>query len=78
MREVADLRARAVDDLLVGVDERVELGLQRLDLGGELALERRLGAGADGGQPVLDLAQRQEPEAHLEQRDGNEADAGER
>ena len=39
MSEVTDLRARAVDDILVGVDERVELGLQWLDLGRQLAFE---------------------------------------
>ena len=28
MREVADLRARPIDDVLIGLDQRVELGLQ--------------------------------------------------
>ena len=78
MRQVADLRARALDDLLVGADERVELGLQRLDLGGQVALELLERARADAGQAALDLAQRQQPEPHLEQRHGDEAEAGER
>ena len=78
MREIADLRAGAVDDRLVGADQRVELRLQRLDLGGQLAFEAARRPGADGSQAALDLAQRQQAEAHLEQRHRDEAEAGQR
>ena len=78
VREIADLRAGAVDDVLVGEDERVELDLKRLDLGRRLAFELGRLARAYLRQALLDAAQRQEPEPHLKQRDGNEPEAGER
>ena len=39
--EVADVGARALDQRLVVIEQRVELGRERLDLGGEVALEAR-------------------------------------
>ena len=72
------MRARALDDVLVGLEERVELLLQRLDLVRQVDVEAGRLAGADGGQALLHLGQRQEAEADLEQRDGEEADAGQR
>ena len=78
MRQVADVGARALDDVLVGLEERVELLLQRLDLVGQVDIEPRRLAGADGGQALLHLGQRQQAEADLEQRDGEQADAGQR
>ena len=78
MRQVADVRARALDDVLVGLEQRVQLLLQRLDLVGQVDIEPRRLAGADGGQALLHLGQRQQAEADLEQRRGEQADAGQR
>ena len=47
MREIADMGARALDDLAVGVDQRVGLARQRRDLDREVAVEPLRRAGAD-------------------------------
>ena len=47
MREIADMGAGALDDLAVGVDQRVGLARQRLDLDRERADELLGLAGAD-------------------------------
>jgi len=39
VRQIADLRAGAIDDVLIGLNEGVELGLHRLDLGRQPACE---------------------------------------
>ena len=39
MCEVADLGARPIDYVLIGLDQRVELGLKRFDFGRKLTLE---------------------------------------
>ena len=78
VREIADVGARPLDDLLVGLEQRVELLLQRLDLGGELAVEPRRLARADRRQALLHPRQREQAEADLEQGDGEQAEAGQR
>ena len=47
MREIADMRAGALDDLAVRVDQRIGLARERRDLLREAALEPFGGAGAD-------------------------------
>ena len=66
MREIADMGARALDDFLVGVDQRVGLARERRDLFGKLPGQTLGGAGADGGEAVGDALERGEAEAHLE------------
>ncbi len=78
MREIADVGARTLDDLLVGFEQRVELLLQRLDLGGQIAFEPGGLARSDRSQALLHARQRKQPEPDLEQRDGEQTDAGQR
>ena len=52
MREIADMGARALDDLAVGVDQRVGLARERRDLDREVAFEPLGGARADGGEAL--------------------------
>ena len=66
MREIADMGARALDDFLVGVDQRIGLARERRDLVGELPGQPLGAAGADGGEAVGDALERGEAEAHLE------------
>ena len=66
MREIADMGARALDDFLVGVDQRIGLARERRDLFGELPGKMLGVAGADGGEAVGDALERGEAEAHLE------------
>ena len=67
VRQVADVGARPLDDVLVGFEERVELLLQRLDLLRQADVEPGGLARADGGQALLHLGQREQAEADLEQ-----------
>jgi hypothetical protein len=73
MREIADMGARPLDDLPVGLDQGIELLLQRPDLGGEFAIQPLRIAGADRRKVVPDGPQRREPEPDLEQRCYQEA-----
>ena len=66
MREIADMGAGALDDFLVGVDQRIGLARQRRDLFGELSGQPLGGAGADGGEAVGNALERRETEPHLE------------
>ena len=66
MREIADMGARALDDLAIGVDQRVGLARQRRDLDREVALEPLGVAGADRGEARGDALERRKAEAHLE------------
>ena len=50
MREIADMGARALDDLAVGVEQRIGLARQRRDLDRKLAFEPLGLAGADRGK----------------------------
>ena len=68
VREIADVGARARDDLAVGVDERVGLARERGDLDRKAAFQPLGGAGADGGQALGDAIERRETEAHLKGR----------
>ena len=70
MREIADMGARALDDLAVGVDQRIGLARQRRDLDRELAFQPLGAAGADVGDRFRDALQRRKTEANLE--DGGE------
>ena len=67
MREIADMGARAVDDLAIGLDQRIQFLLQRPDLLGQLAFELLGFARADLCQVLSHGAQRRESEAHLEE-----------
>ena len=58
--------ARALDDFLVGVDQRIGLARERRDLLGKLPGEPLGAAGADGGEAVGDALERRQTEAHLE------------
>ena len=56
MREIADMGARALDDLAVGVDQRIGLARQRRDLDRETAFEPLGRAGADRRQAARKCA----------------------
>ena len=56
MREIADMGARALDDLAVGVEQRVGLARERRDLDREVAFEPFGAAGADRGEPFARCA----------------------
>ena len=66
MREIADMGARALDNFLVGVDQRIGLARKRRDLFGKLPGQPLGGAGADGGETVGDALERRETKPHLE------------
>ena len=68
MREIADMGARAIDDLAVGVDQRIGLAHQRRDLDREAAFEPFRRAGADRGEALGDALERRQAVAHLEGR----------
>ena len=59
---------RALDDLAVGVDQRVGLARQGCDLDREFALQPLGAAGADVGDGIGDALERREAEADLEDR----------
>ena len=67
MGEIADMGARPIDDLAIGLDQRVQLLLQRPDLVGQLAFELLGLARADRGEVLADGAQGLQPEADLEE-----------
>jgi len=56
VRQIADMGAGALDDLAIGVDQRIGLARERLDLDREAAGQPLGGAGADGGQAFRDAA----------------------
>ena len=64
--EIADMGARARDDLAIGVDERIGLARERRDLDREGAFEPLRRARADGGEALGDAFERRQAEAHLE------------
>ena len=66
--EIADMGARALDDLAVGVDQRVGLARQRRDLDGKLAFQPFGAAGADVGDRFRNPLERRQAEADLEDR----------
>ena len=66
--EIADMGARALDDLAVGVDQRVGLARQRRDLDRKFAFEPFGAAGADVGDRFRNALERRQPEADLEDR----------
>ena len=73
--EIADMGARALDDLAVGVDQRVGLARQRRDLDGKLAFQPFGAAGADVGDRFRNALERRQPEADLEDRGQQQHDA---
>ena len=75
MREIADMGARALDDLAVGVDQRIGFARQRRDLDGEVAFQPLGAAGADVGDRLRDALQRRKTEANLEDRGEQQHDA---
>ena len=75
MREIADMGARALDDLPVGVDQRVGLARQRRDLDRKFALQPFGAAGADIGDSFRNALQRRETKTHLEDRGQQQHDA---
>ena len=68
MREIADMGARALDDLAVRLDQRIGLARERRDLLGKAALQPLGGAGADRREALGDALERREAEPHLEHR----------
>ena len=68
MREIADMGARPLDDLAIGVDQRVDLARQRRDLDGKFALQALGAAGADRRQALRNPRERSQAEAHLQRR----------
>ena len=66
--------ARALDDLAVGVDQRVGLARQGRDLDREFALQPLGAAGADIGDGIGDALQRREAKADLEDRGQHQHD----
>ena len=61
------MRARAADHFLAVLDEAVELGGERRDLGGEIAFEAPRLAVADARQRLAHAAQRTQADAHLQE-----------
>ena len=47
MGEIADMRARALDDFTIGIEERIGLARERGDFDGEFTLQALGAAGAD-------------------------------
>ena len=52
MREIADMGAGALDDLAIGIDQRIGLARERRDLFGEAALKPLGRAGANGSKTL--------------------------
>ena len=65
MREVADLRAGALDDLVVGGDQQIEFAGERGDVVGEVADDAIGIAAANRGDALLQAPQWAESEPHL-------------
>src|SRR5258705_8782658 len=72
MSEVADVRARACDNLTIGLDQRVGVARQRRDLDREAALEPLGGTRADRRETRRNALERRKPEADLKGRDQQE------
>ena len=68
MREIADMRARALDDLAIGIDQRIGLARERRDLDRKFSLQPLGGAGADGRETRRDAFERRQTETDLEDR----------
>src|SRR5476651_2637940 len=66
MRQIADVRAGALDNLAIGFDECIGLARKRLDLDGKAALEALGGAGADRGKARGNALERGQAKTHLE------------
>src|SRR5690606_1381795 len=77
MGKVADLRARTLGGVLIGLYQRVQLRAQRLDLGRQVTLQAPRAPGTNIGEALLDGAQRLEAVAHLNDSCANEAETGE-
>ena len=76
MRQIADMGARALDDLAIGLDQRVGLARERSDLDREFALQALGMAGPDRGKTFGNTLERRKAEAHL-QDNGYEQRGGE-
>jgi hypothetical protein len=63
MGEVADMGARAGDDLTIGVDERIGLACERRDFDRERAFEPFRCTGTDGGETLREVIARCATEA---------------
>ena len=66
MCEIADMGARALDDLAVGLDQSVGLTRERGDLDRKFALQTLRPTGPDGGQARGNSLQWREAKAHLQ------------
>ena len=66
MRQISDVRARALDDLAVGVEQRVGLARERRDLFREFSFQPLGTARSDGGEPIGDALERRKAETDLE------------
>ena len=75
MGEIADLGARALDDLAIGVDQLIDLGRQRSDVLRKFARNMFSLPAADGRDPFLQDPERTQAEANRER---GRADQGQR
>lgn len=75
MGEIADVGARALDDLPIGIDERIGLARQRRDLDRKPAFQPLGAAGADIGNRIRNALERREAVTHLEDRGQQQHDA---
>ena len=64
MGEIADLGARALDDLAVGVDQLIDFGRQRSDVLRKFACDMFGLAAADGGHAFPQDPQRAQAESN--------------
>src|SRR6185437_14659094 len=65
MRKIADMGTRALDDFLVGVDQRIGFARQRFDLHWKDAGESFSGSGSDSGKAVSNALEWRKTEFHL-------------
>src|SRR5947209_3882885 len=68
MREIANVGASPLDDLAVGIDQRVGLARQRLDLHRKRTFKLLGLAGADRREAPRDAAERSETKPNLKER----------
>ena len=74
MREIADLRAGALDHVAIGLDEQVQLARQRREIARKNALDLLVLAAADRRHAVLQSPQRAQAVAQLHGGGGDEDD----
>src|SRR4029078_7530470 len=73
--EITDMGTRALDDLAIGVNQRVGLARQRRDLDGKLTFQPFGAAGANVGNRFRNALERRQTEANLKDRGQHQHDA---